>query len=508
MLCAAPSRGDGKALRSIREVSFPTLTCPGQISDRVPSVWDLDFGCRLSLAGGCWVRLAGNVRRRSSNHRHQHVRCRSSCPGIHLLVDGDSHNPEEIAYALRKLQSGANTVTGTLFASPDRLRNKKWAHFLCAEGILFHGVERTAGYCDPTDEAIIGHMHKLAFLPDVTCVAVLTSDTDFIHSAKHIHNADASAEIRFFVPEPKRGVIMRYREAGFQVIAVPPPVEHPGYRVQAFLYSDGTGAVHTSEPIRPLYVDSETEALKEVLRQHGHWSDSHFNWITGFVKYWFSNSLGTLTVFPRHSAIMQMSEAVSKHRLQLEEPVRNLAFFFPLGKSCSNRKKSQRLGGDMAWKVSRSTGPFVLHDSDELTVTALRKLGYVDGTYNSDVSESMLVFANVSYNKRLLRETGNLPAPSDSDSQLDAKIRQAFLSSATTGHWQVPPKDTALRKLLFRDGYLPAETVSQPEVLSAMQLYSRRNGLPARQTYLGNVWQITKQINSADPDRREVVGGF
>ena len=137
-----------------------------------------------------------------------------------------------------------------------------------------------------------------------------------------------------------------------------------------------------------------------------------------------------------------------------------------------------------------------------------KNLDMLTESTNSDVSESMLVFANMSKNKRLLRETGNLPDATDSESQLDAKIRQAFLSIATTGHWQVPPKDTRVRNLLFRDGYLPAETVSQPEVLSAMQLYSRRHGLPARQTYLGIVWQITQQINSADPDRREVVGGF
>ncbi|CAE6956416.1 unnamed protein product [Symbiodinium sp. CCMP2592] len=500
MLRAAPSCGDGRTLCSIRAVSLPTLTCPCRISDRVPSVWHFDFWRRLSLAGCCWVRLGGSIRRR------QDVHCRSSCPGIHLIVDGDSHNTEEIAWALQKLEVGADPVTGTLFASPGRLRNKKWAQFVRDRGLLFHGVEKTGGYSDPTDEAIISHMRRLALLPDVTCIALLTPDSDFIPCAKQIQ--DTGGEIRILIGEPNRDSITRYREAGFDVVEVPPRREHAGYRVQAFLYSDGTGAVHTCEPIRRVYCDSETEALRKFLGQQGDWKDSHFL-ATCFAKHWFASSLGTLTVFPRHSAIMQMSRAVSAGRLQLQEAARTLAYFFPLGLSSKRkRKKSQRVGGDLAWKVSRSTGPFMLHDSETLTVRALQKLGYFDGVYNSDVSESMLVFANMSTNKRLLRETGNLPDATDSGSQLDAKIRQAFLSSATAGHWQVPPKDTQVRNLLFRDGCLPAENVSQIVMLSAMQLYCRRHGLPARQTYLGNVWQITQQINSADPDRREVVGGF
>ena len=73
----------------------------------------------------------------------------------------------------------------------------------------------------------------------------------------------------------------------------------------------------------------------------------------------------------------------------------------------------------MAWRIAKtkSTGPFVLRDSDALVLRVMRKLGYLDKRYNSDLSEARFVFGNVCDNKRLLRDTGNLLADTDTDEQ-------------------------------------------------------------------------------------------
>ncbi|CAE7200140.1 unnamed protein product [Symbiodinium sp. CCMP2592] len=455
--------------------------------------------------GGCCLLAASAVllgRRRALRSRISVVLGRKAQEWTELLVDGDSHSRDDISWALQNLRSRGQPVKTTIFAAPARLQNGKWYDFVREQGLRFHGVQRATGYKDPNDEAIVDCMKKLVMLAGVSRIALLTSDSDFLRGAQHV--CEAGGKVVVLVPESQTGTRKTYADAGLEVVPIVRAGARQCPRVKAYLHSDGTGSLERCEPVQPPFVRGEVAKLHTLLEQLGLWQGPDSKLSTCIAKCWFANSLGTLTLFPFHCAISELHQALSAETGDcrgISSPP--LAFFFPIGSGTPTAKQKTTFGGSRAASIFQGGGPFMLHDSDSLPSRLLRRLGYFDDHLNADLREAMLVFANMQGNKRLLREARSLPDPEDGIGELSGLLRQAFVSNACSGHWQLPPKDVDARGMLVRKCYLESPHQSESDVLEAMQQYSRRHGLPKMKTYLGNVWQLLRNKNSRDPSRRE-----
>ena len=255
------------------------------------------------------------------------MRCRLIRPRIELLVDGDTHRADEIDWAVRRLKSGAKQVKATVFANPDRLRNQKWHRFVQEPGLHFHGVQRSAGYTDPNDAAIMNNMRLLACIPDVQQMFLLTSDADFVHITREL--CDAGTEVAVLIPEDKRLVISKYEQVGIRVI----PIPNSGtvaYTVRAWLHADGTGDVSRCKPIQKYHVDNEAQLVRSFLGQMVDFSESDFHLVAVAAKCWIANSLGTLTVFPHQCAIEELHGEIVRGNVKSSQSILSLAFVFPL----------------------------------------------------------------------------------------------------------------------------------------------------------------------------------
>ncbi|CAE7380236.1 unnamed protein product [Symbiodinium necroappetens] len=146
----------------------------------------------------------------------------------------------------------------------------------------------------------------------------------------------------------------------------------------------------------------------------------------------------------------------------------------------------------------------MMEDSPDLGERILRKLGYLDDSFNTDLEEALQVFVNTSENKRLLRTIGAIPDLRDADSAMSVTLRQAFLSSRTDGSWQQAPSDTNVRQLLLQRRLLH-KSASKGDVFKAMQQYVQKESLETMKTYNGLVWRIVAAMNAEDPCRRDVV---
>ena len=466
------------------------------------------YGRFLWLAGSYTIACSWKGIQRFRRQGFPTCCCRAGSR-VDLLIDGDTHSPAEIDWALKRLGSDGVSVQGRLFASPGRLSIKRWAAFIRERGLRFHSVKRTAGYKDPNDVAIIHQMQNAARRPAVDKIALLAADDDFLSIAQEIFSK--GKEVTVLIPERKRGVIKTYADGGIRVVSVPTlsregkPAAPLFYTVRAFLHPDGSGSICPSQPTKSVFMDDEVEEVRSFLHHLGFMQTSGSLLLTCMAKGWFVNEPRTLTIFPHQCAISELHRVISRKANSWKKPLNKLAYFFPLRRG-GPKTQIARKEGSMAWKVAQSNGPFMMQDSACLPERALRKLGYVDKHLNKDKAEAMLVFANMNGNKRILRDTESLPDPSDTPDMVHDKLRRAFISNASSGNWQPPPKDADVVNLLVREGYLDGKPKSQHEKLRAMQCYSQRHDMPAMKTYLGFVWQLLRKINSTDPSRREVVG--
>ena len=153
--------------------------------------------------------------------------------------------------------------------------------------------------------------------------------------------------------------------------------------------------------------------------------------------------------------------------------------------------------------MARSPGPVLLKDSHQLAQRVLAKLGYLDDALNSDLKEALKVFANTSRNKRMLRKLGELPNHDDSAAEVCRHLRSALLSSRSSGQWQLPPSDIAVRKLLLRSNLVDKISASREQIMQAMRRLAAMNGLPTMKTYNGFLWQLLLTLNRNDPQRRD-----
>eukprot|EP00439_Symbiodinium_sp_Y106_P032850 s2276_g3.t3 len=425
--------------------------------------------------------------------RGKRCRCKSDAspsPAVgttKLLVDGDTHSVEDVEDAIKQLEQTGTTVHTTVFAPAGRDKNKNWMQFLRRHRITFRPVEPNSSKVgEATDGAI---KCALSACSDDQSLALLTSDYDFIDAIQQL--MDRGRRILVFVPSKKRIVIERYQSAGVQVQEVKPRVSiFP--KVRAVLRSDGSGHVQLDEPCRPWHDTELVAECKSFLGDLGYMptgSIDHF--VHSTTKFWRTNELGSITVFPLQIGIKQVCQQMQHHGdRKWRRYANNLAFFLPKSPHGAKLNKTQtdKFGTGISKALFDAGGPFLLNDSVNLVGQALRRLGYVDDDLNTDLQEAMFVFVNASKNKYNLRKPLDaLPSPTDTAAELEDKLRYAFLSHLTDGQWLPAPKDGYIRQHLCKQGFLANVKAARREVFRAMARYARQHQLPEMKTYNGYV---------------------
>ena len=427
-----------------------------------------------------------------------------------LLVDGDCHSIDGIRLAIKCLQEHCGQrVYVTLFASPRRCDNKKWARFMQENGISFRSVHRGSSgiSAEPNDEAISREMRELSKLN--VSIALLTEDTDFIDTILDLQ--PNSANITVLVPENRTGMIRQYETQGVSVLPVTLPKRH-GSKVRAILHENGSGSVTFADPYEPPSYGDFEQAYKNVARLL---QDLGYegNLVQSCAKFWMLNQLGSLTVFPRQIPVLAAQTLFANFEFGIArewEPYsRELAYFLPAySKTRLTKIQERTYGYRLARSVFQAGGPFVLENSSELVLNALRKLGYLDGEFNTDVSEAMLVFINLPSNKTTLRKYGWLPVPGDNQQDVDQKLRLAFLSHQTPGEWQAMNNSSTARgsvlQILKKSQILSSTEDSIEDTFEGMKSYAKQQQLPVMRTFNGLVWTILRHKDKSPTSRRMV----
>ena len=432
-------------------------------------------------------------------------------PRTELLVDGDSFSIGDIKRAIYLLKQQGRQVQTKVFTWPRRTDNKKWAQFLKEPNISFQPVPRSAGRShEPTDQAIISAMSQVSSRRDVGCIALLTSDGDFISTMIDLRSAGANFLV--VVPRFKESTVARYASQGFQVLILEPAGKSTDPRVRAILHSDGTGSVQLADPYKSFENVQGSRAVRSFLADLGYACQERVSHIRDFLtpacaKFWFANDLGSLTVFPSQPATLAVQDVMTQHAKAgcWAQYLEDFAFVLP----CSTRHRHglEKYGNSIARGVYAGSGPFILKDSSQTTSLVLRRLGYLDDGLNADESEAVLSFINATKNKVQLRKMQLLPKPSDNINQAKGKLRAAFLSHACKGLWHIPGDRTKdVTVILRKAGILskPGGQYSRNELLDAMRLYARKKGLRPMQTFNGNARSILR-VDRADPSQRDEI---
>ena len=424
-----------------------------------------------------------------------------------LLVDGDQRGIEAAKEAIDQLQTSGWEAHTTVFAEPGRVANKKWKAFFQEPDVSFVPVPRSAAG-EASDVAIERKLRDLAQSMDDVCVALLTADTDFVDALVNV--TACGKEVLVFIPQATRWSAGTYRRAGVQVQLVRDQhkFDRPGPKVRAVLCEDGHGTVQFAGSWK--HPDHETSPeLLQLLQDLGYYDQGGY-FAPSIAKFGFVNNLTPLTVFPAQCGCQEL------HRYAIQSPGRprswkpyrtKLGFFLPVSSPRSaTREKLRKYGSMLSNQVYNGGGPFLIKDSADMVARALRKMGYLDDDFNADLPEAMLVFANMPQNKRRLRkECCAQPAPTDTASDVNRKLRGAFLSAATDGKWRIAPKDAAVRRELFKQGFLTEVAAPQVAVQKAMKAFSRSRHLQEMRSYNGYVFQIQRYMTPSDPSRTGMV---
>ncbi|CAE7587377.1 unnamed protein product [Symbiodinium sp. CCMP2456] len=450
--------------------------------------------------------VLASVSRKAFRGRRYRCKCEAS-PGcvsgaMKLLVDADSHSVEEIKDVINRLEETGKVVYTTVFAEPRRINNKKWSQFFQDRKVTFQPVQRNPSRVGEANDDVIDRAIR-------TCdkgqsLALLTSDLDFSEAIKDA--TDTGKRVVVFVPSKMLTVIERFRRMGVEVEALPRRVSvFP--RVRAILRADGNGHVQLGDECR-LQTNTDTaEACKNMLGDLGYFSPTagEREWeylVHSTTKFWLTNELGSITVFPPSIGITQVLDQMrgsgSKSWRRYSD---NMAFF--LRKSATDRRltsKTQirKFGTGVAKALFMGGGPFLLNDSTNLVYEALRRLGYMDNDMNTNLREAMLVFVNVpSHKHKLRKQLDSLPTETDTAAEVEDKLRHAFLSHLTDGQWRLPRRDVEIRKRLRKEGFLADTKAARRDVFGGMVKYARRHQLPEMKTYNGYVFRLLYHMDSS-----------
>ncbi|CAE7381088.1 unnamed protein product [Symbiodinium natans] len=307
-------------------------------------------------------------------------------------------------------------------------------------------------------------------------------------------------KISVFIPTKMRILIERYRNAGVPVHALEAPVDRFP-KVRAILHEDGSGDVRLSDPCFPYDNSAQMSACNNFLQDLGYVAQGCREFLVhATAKFWLSNQLGPLTVFPQQIAIEEVYRILQHDTgKKWQRYTHDMVLLLPVT-AVGGPTKSQlnKFGSGLARRLFLGGGPCMLQDSKNLVRRALNRLGYMDGDMNADLSEAMLVFVNIPDNQYALRkQLDALPSQEDTTAEVESKLRHAFLSHLTHGQWRIAPKDAQVRQVLYKLGFLPTTKASTTDVFDAMARYARQHHLPEMKTYNGRVFRILYSLDSS-----------
>ena len=498
---------------SVKKLSLLSLTCIGlSLKAGVAFPWQTDLvrettafsspvqhtvSGYVELGSRCifGVRAEPNVA--PDGRRFMSRRSLDGCD-MRLLVDGDNIGIPEIQAAILELQRLGHTVKTTVFAEPGRERNKNWNRFFSLPDVVFHAVLRnSSAQGEANDEAIVQECLAFERCHSKVSVSLLVSDNGYLESVREMCKRGSAVTV--LIPATDMSIIRRYRLAGLHVIAL----KSQGDRfisVRAILQQHGSGQVELAEPCPVRDVVDDMELCTSFLRDLGYVEEEREFLSHAAAKFWRTNNLGALVVYPQQLTIEETCRIASVHKgrrwLRHSE---KLAMVIPIASAgAASKKDVQKYGSGLAKQVFQGGGPFMLPDSEDIVRQALTKLAYLDGNMNADLAEAMLVFANAPHNQYQLRKNLNLlPAAEDSVQDVQEKLRQAFQSHLSSGRWRFAPKDTVVRHLLFKDGLLSSKRAKAGDVFLAMAKHAKLHGLPKMKTYNGYVFRILRALDSS-----------
>ena len=414
-----------------------------------------------------------------------------------LLVDADVHSIDEVRDAMKVLGRSGQQVSTTIFAEPGRERNNKWRQLFRDPNVVFRAVMRNRSReGEANDDAIEHECIELQKSKNNVCVALLVADMGYLEVVSQINRHGKN--VTLFISEKNLSVINNYRAAGVQVVVLKPRASN-FTAVRAILHQDGKGRVELTDPHYTRDCIDELELCASFLEGLGYVQGEREYLTHAAAKFWRTNSLGALTVFPQQLAIDGVCRVAGKGSRQWLRHSQDLAMVIPVSSSGGklSRKGQAKYGTGLARQVFRGGGPFMLRDSEDMVKDALTSLGYLDHGMNSDLAEAMLVFINAPENQYALRKNLNsLPALHDSVEDVQDKLRHALQSHSSDGRWRVAPKDGAVRRLLYKDGLLADIKAERAEVFCAMAKYAQLHHLPEMKTYNGYAFRLIRKLNS------------
>ena len=426
-----------------------------------------------------------------------------------LLVDADLHGIDQIRQAISLLNERDSQVRTTLFAPPRRVQNTRWSEFLKEPGVVLETVLRSVDHtAEPNDEAIEKTMRAFATRDDVRCIALLTSDNDFVDLMVELQTSGVSTVV--LIPDGKHEVLRRYNATNSTVLKLRKTGESDGPRVRAVLDTARGGYVHLADPYTSFYNGKDAARVKQFLEElrYRRPGDQGGYLLHASAKFWFANRLGSLTVFPFQLATVAVHKMMQA-REHYECYSGDLAFLLPIFAAGARSKKCiETYGSRFARQVFRGGGPFILQDKPELPAQVLRRLGYLDDDLNADLTEALFCFVNASRNKTQLRKMGLLPLPGATSLTVCNQLRAAFLSHECSGLWQRLQKDEdsmgPILRILRKTKVLGKGKYDKSEVLAAMKGYQKRCGLPPMQTFNGLAVRMLRSVET-NPTKREVL---
>ena len=265
--------------------------------------------------------------------------------------------------------------------------------------------------------------------------------------------------------------------------------------------------------IDPAELQARYDAVTSFLGRSKDQGGEAFYLVQLCVKFWFANSLGRLVVFPSDFASLAVHDLIKSAQMRSwKNSSESLAYFLPraqVGSATVTNAQRRTFGSALARGVLMGGGPFVLQDSADMVERALRRLGYLDDTLNTELQEALFSFLNNSSNKYTLRKLAMLPTSGDTSQMVLEALRAAFLSNRSQGQWFVarPGPKPFLLHALKSEGLTNPESsasCSPEEMFEAMKVYARRHGLPAMRTFNGLVRRIQDHVE-VNPSKRSLI---
>ncbi|CAK9005592.1 unnamed protein product [Durusdinium trenchii] len=218
--------------------------------------------------------------------------------GTLLLVDGDAVSITFIEQALRTLEErGYQDVRARIFG--DRLKvNDRWSHFFQDPRVEFRAVDtwRAKQEAEPVDEAVMAEARRLAQLraetPRPLMIALLVDDAGY---ARWLCEQGRGCVDLALCPDSSWGVKARLEEAPVKTLYV--KTQRRAQKVRAVLHANGTGSVRLASS----FIAEEQGEMLEVVQNFLmdlHYGDGGSYWPSSLAKFWFTNQLGKIIVYP------------------------------------------------------------------------------------------------------------------------------------------------------------------------------------------------------------------